>query len=128
MNNHLEQGPLPENQCGVRHYRGTTDMIFAARKLQEKCQEMRTHLYSTVVGLTKAFDTVNREGPRKIMQKLGCPELITHMLRQLHGGASNRHWICLRGIRSDQRSGAGLRPRAHSLRSHVLFHADGRLP
>nr|VZI44631.1 unnamed protein product [Spirometra erinaceieuropaei] len=58
LNNHLEQGLLPESQCGFRCHRGTTDMIFAARQLQEKCQEMRTHLYSTFVDLTKAFDTV----------------------------------------------------------------------
>nr|VZI25414.1 unnamed protein product [Spirometra erinaceieuropaei] len=44
LNNHLEQGLLPESQCGFRRHRGTTDMIFAARRLQEKCQEMRTHL------------------------------------------------------------------------------------
>nr|VZI20390.1 unnamed protein product [Spirometra erinaceieuropaei] len=74
LNNHLEQGLLPKSQCGFRRHRGTTDMIFAARQLQEKCQEMRTHLYSTFVDLTKAFDTVNREGLWKIMQKFGCPE------------------------------------------------------
>nr|VZI03351.1 unnamed protein product [Spirometra erinaceieuropaei] len=73
LNNHLEQGLLPESQCGFRRHRGTTDMILAARQLQEKCQEMRTHLYSTFVDLTKAFDTVNREGLWKIMQKFGCP-------------------------------------------------------
>nr|VZI19341.1 unnamed protein product [Spirometra erinaceieuropaei] len=61
LNNHLEQGLLSESQCGFRRHRGTTDMIFAARQLQEKCQEMWTHLYSTFVDLTKAFDTVNRE-------------------------------------------------------------------
>ncbi|BHF82429.1 hypothetical protein SprV_0802556700 [Sparganum proliferum] len=44
LNNHLEKGLLPESQCGFRRHRGTTDMIFAARQLQEKCQEMRTHL------------------------------------------------------------------------------------
>nr|VZI35803.1 unnamed protein product [Spirometra erinaceieuropaei] len=54
-------------------------MIFAARQLQERCQEMRTHLYSTFVDLTKAFDTVNREGLWKIMQKFGCPERFTQM-------------------------------------------------
>nr|VZI35050.1 unnamed protein product [Spirometra erinaceieuropaei] len=73
LKNHLEQGLLPESQCGFRQRRGTTDMIFAARQLQDKCQEMRTHLYSTFVNLTKAFDTVNRERPWKIMQKFGCP-------------------------------------------------------
>nr|VZI32041.1 unnamed protein product [Spirometra erinaceieuropaei] len=90
LNNHLEQGLLPESQCGFRCHRGTTDMIFAARQLQEKCQEMRTHLYSTFVDLTKAFDTVNREGLWKIMQKFGCPERFTQMVRQLHDGMMAR--------------------------------------
>nr|VZH93823.1 unnamed protein product [Spirometra erinaceieuropaei] len=90
LNNHLEQGLLPESQCGFRRHRGTTDMIFAARQLQEKCQEMRTHLYSTFVDLTKAFDTVNREGLWKIMQKFGCPERFTQMARQLHDGMMAR--------------------------------------
>nr|VZI11783.1 unnamed protein product [Spirometra erinaceieuropaei] len=65
-------------------------MIFAARQLQEKCQEMRTHLYSTFVDLTKAFDSVNREGLWKIMQKFGCPERFTQMVRQLHDGMMAR--------------------------------------
>nr|VZH91275.1 unnamed protein product [Spirometra erinaceieuropaei] len=90
LNNHLEQGLLPESQRGFCRHRGTTDMIFAARQLQEKCQEMRTHLYSTFVDLTKAFDTVNREGLWKIMQKFGCPERFTQMVRQLHDGMMAR--------------------------------------
>nr|VZI49256.1 unnamed protein product [Spirometra erinaceieuropaei] len=86
LNNHLEKGLLPESQCGFRRHRGTTDMIFAARQLQEKCPKMRTHLYSTFVDLTKASDTVNREGLWKIIQKFGCPERFIQMVRQLHGG------------------------------------------
>ncbi|BHF58571.1 hypothetical protein SprV_0100152300 [Sparganum proliferum] len=81
-----QQDLLPESQCGLCRFRGTTDMIFAARQLQEKCQEMRTHLYSTFVDLTKAFDTVNREGLWKMMLKFGCPERFTQMVRQLHDG------------------------------------------
>ncbi|BHF76078.1 hypothetical protein SprV_0501917600 [Sparganum proliferum] len=90
LNNHLEQGLQPESQCGFRRHRGTTDMIFAARQLQEKCQEMRTHLYSTFVDLTKAFDTVNREGLWKIVRKFGCPERFIEMVRQLHDGMMAR--------------------------------------
>ncbi|BHF75580.1 hypothetical protein SprV_0501867600 [Sparganum proliferum] len=90
LNNHLEQGLLPESQCGFRRHRGTMDMIFAARQLQEKCQEMWTHLHSTFVDLTKAFDTVNREGLWKIMQKFGCPERFIEMVRQLHDGMMAR--------------------------------------
>ena len=51
---HLEQGLLPESQCGFRAGRGTADMIFAARQLQEKCQEQHSDLFMTFVDLTKA--------------------------------------------------------------------------
>ncbi|VDL91093.1 unnamed protein product [Schistocephalus solidus] len=87
---HLEQGPLQESQSGFRRHRGTTDMIFATRQLQEKCQEMRTHLSTTFVDLTKAFDTVNRDGLWKFIQQFGCPERFTHMVRQLHDGMTAR--------------------------------------
>ncbi|VDM00195.1 unnamed protein product [Schistocephalus solidus] len=90
LNGHLEQGLLPESQCGFRRHRGTTEMIFAVRQLQEKCQEMPTHLNTTFVDLTKAFDTVNRDGLWKVMQKFDCPELFTHMVRQLHDGMTAR--------------------------------------
>ncbi|BHF68771.1 hypothetical protein SprV_0301181200 [Sparganum proliferum] len=60
------------------------DMIFVVRQLRNKCQEMPIHLYSTFVDLKKASSTVNREGLWKIMQKFGCSERITQMLRQLH--------------------------------------------
>ena len=33
---HLQQGHLPESQCGIRAGRGTIDMVFAARQLQKK--------------------------------------------------------------------------------------------
>ncbi|BHF60467.1 hypothetical protein SprV_0100343200 [Sparganum proliferum] len=90
LNNHLEQCLLPERHCGFRRHRGTTDVIFAARQLQEQCQEMRTNLYSTFEDLTKAFDLVNREGLWKIMQKFGCPERFTQMVRQLHDDMATR--------------------------------------
>ncbi|VDM05808.1 unnamed protein product [Schistocephalus solidus] len=79
LKEHLEQGLLAESQCGFHRHHGTTDMIFAARQLQEKCQEMRTHLYTTFVDLAKAFDMVNHNGLWKFMQKFGCPERFTHM-------------------------------------------------
>ena len=83
---HLEQGLLPESQCGFRKERGTIDMVFAARQLQEKCQEQNADLYSTYVDLTKAFDTVSREGLWRIMAKYGCPRKFIAIVRQLHDG------------------------------------------
>jgi len=72
---HLEQDPhlFPESQVGFLASRGTVDMIFAARQLQEKCLEQTTELYTTAVDSTKAYDTVNKYGPWKIMKKFGCP-------------------------------------------------------
>ena len=87
MNEHFEQsGLLPESQCGFRKYRGTIDMIFTARQLQEKCQEQNMDLYMKFVDLTKAFDTVSREGLWKIMAKFGCPTRFIAMVRQWHDG------------------------------------------
>ena len=87
---HLDQGLLPESQCGFRKDRGTTDMVFAARQLQEKCQEQNVSLYSTYVDLTKAFDTVSRDGLWKIMHKYGCPTKFVSMVRQFHDGMEAR--------------------------------------
>ncbi|BHF66382.1 hypothetical protein SprV_0200939900 [Sparganum proliferum] len=53
-------------------------------------QKMRTHLYSTFVDLTKAFDRVNRKGLWKIMQKFGCPERFIQMMPQFHDGMTAR--------------------------------------
>ena len=59
LNAHLDKtGLIPKSQCGFRKDRGTIDMIFTARQLQEKCQEQNVDLYMTFVDLTKAFDTV----------------------------------------------------------------------
>ena len=87
---HLDQGLLPESQCGFRKERGTIDMVFAARQLQEKCQEQNFDLFSTYVDLTKAFDTVGREGLWKIMAKYGCPRKFIVLVQQFHEGMQAR--------------------------------------
>ena len=85
LNEHLEQpGLLPESQCGFRKDRGTIDMIFIARQLQEKCQEQNVDLYMAFVDLTKAFDTDSRKGLWKIMAKFGCPAKFIAMVRQFY--------------------------------------------
>ena len=44
----------------------------------------------TFVDLTKAFDTVSREGLWKIMAKFGCPPRYKAMVRQFHDGMQAR--------------------------------------
>ena len=91
LNVHLVQaGFIPESQCWFRKDRGTIDMIFTARQLQEKCQEQNVDLYMTFVDLTKAFYTVSRDGLWKIMAKFGCPPKYIAMVRQFHDGMQAR--------------------------------------
>ena len=84
------EGFLPESQCGFRPNRGTTDMIFTARQLQEKCREQRQPLYMAFIDLTKAFDSVNRAALWRILGKFGCPEKFISIVRLLHDGMSAR--------------------------------------
>ncbi|BHF60735.1 hypothetical protein SprV_0100370100 [Sparganum proliferum] len=49
---------------------------------------MRAHF--TFVDLTKAFDSVNREGLWKIMQKFGCPGRFIRMAHQFYDGTIAR--------------------------------------
>jgi hypothetical protein len=92
---HLEQKSLlPESQCGFRKDRGTVDMIFAARQLQEKCREQNVGLFMTFVDLTKAFDCVCREGLWLIMAKFGCPDTLIKIVREFHDGMSARVQDC----------------------------------
>ena len=65
-------------------------MIFTARQLLEKCQEQNVDLYMTFVDLTKAFDTISREGLWKIMIKFDCPAKFIAMVRQFHNGMLTR--------------------------------------
>ena len=83
---HLEKGLLPESQCIFQAGQGTVDMIFTARQLQEKCQEQRCNLYTTFVDLTKAFNTVSRDGLWKILAKYGCPEKCISIVQQFDDG------------------------------------------
>ena len=80
----IAEDNLPESQCGFRSNRSTTDMVFVLRQLQEKCREQNRGLYVTFVDLTKAFDTVSRNGLWQILKRLGCPPKFLNMVIQLH--------------------------------------------
>ena len=77
-------GLIPESQCGFRPNRGTGDMVFALQQLQEKCRLQNQDLYLCFIDLTKAFDTVNREGLWHILEKAGCPKHFVGIIRSFH--------------------------------------------
>ena len=90
MVKHIADPNLSESQTGFRANRGTTDCIFAARQLQEKCKEQNCHLYAVFFDLTKAFYTVNREALCALLKKLGCPAKFVNIIRAFHDGMCAR--------------------------------------
>jgi exonuclease III len=81
---------LPESQCGFRSGRSTVDMVFIARHIQEKCREQQQDLYIVFIDLTKAFDSVNRDGLWQILGKLGCPAKFVNIVKSFHTGMEAR--------------------------------------
>ena len=90
LNSYLLDDILPESQCGFRKNRGTVDMIFAARQIQEKCKEQNMDLYVLFVDLTKAFDTVSRTGLWEILPRIGIPPKMVNIIRSFHDGMKAR--------------------------------------
>ena len=90
---------LPETQCGFRKDRSTSDMMFVARQIQEKCREQHRDLYIAFVDLAKAFDTVNRDMLWTVLAKFGCPPRFMTILRAFHEGMSAR--VSVGGILSN---------------------------
>lgn len=86
LNKYIVDDVCPETQCGFRKERGTIDMIFTARQLQEKCREQHRNLCLAFIDLTKAFDTVNREMLWRVMEKFGCPNSFIAITRAFHDG------------------------------------------
>ena len=83
---HLLDSVVSESQCGFRQNRGTLDMVFAVRQLQEKCVEQHQDLFLLFLDLTKAFDTVSRPGLWVILSKLGCPPKFVRAIQSFHDG------------------------------------------
>ena len=55
----------------------TIDMIFLLRQLQEKYREQN-------MSLTKAFDTVSREGLYLVFSQIGCLSKLLSLVRSFH--------------------------------------------
>ena len=90
---------LPESQCGFRPSRGTIDMIFCARQLQEKCQEQQQPLMFIFWDLKKAFDKVPRPAMWAVLARFGCPDDFVMLIRSLHDGMVGR--VCHQKALSD---------------------------
>lgn len=75
---------IPESQSGFRPKRGTIDLIFTLRQLQEKVREQQSKMFIAFIDLTKAFDSINREALWKIMERFGIPGKFMRVCKSLH--------------------------------------------
>ena len=57
-------------------------------KDNQKCEQFKKWipLHKAFIDLTKAFDSVNREGLYIVLGKLGCPQKLLNLIRSLYTG------------------------------------------
>ena len=77
-------GILPVEHSGFRPNRSTTGMMFVIRRLQELTQKKRIPLYVCFIGLTKAYNSVDRTLLWTIFARFGVPQNMTSVIRQFH--------------------------------------------
>ena len=85
-----EAGILPEEQCGFRPQRSTTDMMFVVRRLQELGRTRNTSLEIWFIDLAKAYDSVDRVLLWEILARFGVPPRMIKVIRMSHDGMRAR--------------------------------------
>ena len=80
------KGLLPEEQCGFRPDRSTTNMMFVVRRLQEVGRKAGVSLHMCFVDLQKAYDTVDRTLLWQVLTRIGVPPQMIAVIRQFHDG------------------------------------------
>ena len=65
---------LPEEQCGFRRYRSTTDMMFVVRRLQDLGGKACVPLFLCFIDMQKAHDSVDRSLLWQVLARFGVME------------------------------------------------------
>ena len=70
---------LPEVQAGFRKGRGSRDQIAIIRWIREKAKEFQKNI--CFIDFAKAFDRVDHNKLWEIVEEMGIPDHLTHLLR-----------------------------------------------
>ena len=65
-------------------------MTFVVREVAEKCLEHRTKAFLVFIDLCKDYDSVPRAALWLVLQKLGVPDFLVHLLESFHSNMSAR--------------------------------------
>ena len=74
---------LPDIQAGFRKGRGTGDQIANILWIIEKAREVQEGIYLRFIDSTKDFDCVDHNKLWKILQKMGIPDHLVCLLRNI---------------------------------------------
>ena len=83
-------GELPDFQAIFRKSRGTRDQIANNHWNIEKAREFQKNMYFCFIDYAKAFDYVDHNKLRKILQEMGIPDYLTCLLRNLYADQEAR--------------------------------------
>ena len=83
---HELQHELPNVQAALRKGRGTRDQIANICCIIEKAREFQENICFCFIDYAKAFDCVDHNKLRKILQEMGIPDHLTCLLRSLYAG------------------------------------------
>ena len=76
----------PDVQARFRKGRGTRDQITIIHWIKEKAKEFHKNIYFCFIDYAKAFDCVDHNKLWKILKKMGIPDPLTCLLRNLCAG------------------------------------------
>ena len=71
---------LPDIQAGFRKGRETRDQIANIHWITEKAREFQKNIYFYFIDYAKAFDYVDHNKLRKILEEMGIPDYLTCLL------------------------------------------------
>ena len=77
---------LPDVQASFRKGRGTRGQIANIRRIIEKASKFQKNIYFCFIDYAKALDYVDHHKLWKILQEVGIPDHLTHLLRNLYAG------------------------------------------
>ena len=77
---------LSDVQAGFRKGRGTRDQIANISWIIEKAGEFQESIYFRFINYTKAFDCVDHNKLWKVLKKMGIPDYLSCLLRNLYAG------------------------------------------
>jgi hypothetical protein len=78
---------FPESQNGFRSGRSTVDSIFCSRLISSYCREKNITCIKCFIDLTKPYDKVDREVFWMVLQRIGVPNKLIELIKNIHVGA-----------------------------------------